>query len=91
MILPNCTSCYRRDDPVATAELNDFVLVRLLEQISPHKITPTLVSEFGMVLGGIWDFISLGITFPILYPSLPNTQCDTQCDTHTHTHTHKVF
>ena len=28
---------------MATAELNDFVLARLLEQITPHRITPTLV------------------------------------------------
>lgn len=32
-----------RDDADATAELNQFVLSRVLEQISPQRISPTLV------------------------------------------------
>ena len=34
-----------RDDAVATAELNEFVLSRVCEQIAPHRTSPNLVSE----------------------------------------------
>lgn len=34
-----------RDDPVATAELNEFVLSRVCEQITPHRTSPNLVSD----------------------------------------------
>ena len=34
-----------RDDAVATAELNEFVLSRVCEQIAPHRTSPNLVSD----------------------------------------------
>lgn len=34
-----------RDDAVATAELNEFILSRVCAQISPHRTNPNLVSS----------------------------------------------
>ncbi len=34
-----------RDDPVATAELNSYILDRVLDQIAPKHITSNLVSH----------------------------------------------
>lgn len=33
-----------RDDAVATAELNEFILSRVCAQITPHRTNPNLVS-----------------------------------------------
>lgn len=51
-----CFSVVLRDDPVATAELNEFVLSRVCEQITPHRTSPNLVSDLP---------ISLHITFKL--------------------------
>ena len=34
-----------RDDPTATAELNKYVYDRVMQHITPGRITPTLVSS----------------------------------------------
>lgn len=41
-----------RDDAVATAELNEFVLSRVCEQIAPHRTSPNLVSEMSPCMSG---------------------------------------